>query len=184
MSFINKFKKINNKIKILYYLKKYEIINFELIEDHEYGYVVNVNGDVNLFNKHLKNIPFQFNIVKGDFICKYNFLKTLKCCPKVVHGKFDCSDNELKSLEYCPKIVNGDFYCQNNDLRIEGLKYLPTKIDSNNLYIGYNKCLNDLQDIQNFNKLREILNIKHEKENLLNIMNKENINKNTIINKI
>lgn len=76
------------------------------------------------------------------------------------------------------------FFAYENNLTIEGLKYLP-KIKIDYLNLLDNEKLGDLQKINNFSELKEKLNIYYEKENLLNIINKESLNKNNkCVNKI
>ena len=81
---------LKDKIKIARWLNKYHVKNYELIEDKEYGYVVNVEGDVDLRLQKLKSIDVKFNIV---------------------NGYFNCSNNELTSLIGGPEIVNKSFFC-------------------------------------------------------------------------
>ena len=40
--------------------------------------IVDVEGDVNLSYKNLKELPVQFGKVKGNFFCSNNQLKSLK----------------------------------------------------------------------------------------------------------
>ena len=102
---------LKNKIEIEKWLNKYNIKNYELFEDKEYGYIVNVNGSVNLYTKNLKSIEVKFNIVKGDFLCNNNKLKNLEGCPEIIKRNFYCNNNKLNSLNYGPKIVDGFFNC-------------------------------------------------------------------------
>lgn len=78
--------------------------------------VYNCNTTVNLTYLNLSNIPIQFNIINGDFICAHNKLTSLKGCPKIVLGKFDCSYNYLTNLNYFPKLITGPVDCSNNYL--------------------------------------------------------------------
>ena len=179
---------LRKKEEIKAWLKKNNIENYELIPNEEYGYIVNVNRDVSLFNCKLKNIEVKFNKIKGNFSCFRNQLESLEGCPEIISGFFDCSENKLKTLEGCPEIVKGDFYCRNNNLTMEGLKYLPKEVNSDYMNISDNEKLGSLQNITNFqnmkNKVEEMLNIKKEKEKLLNNINKKELNKNKIIHKI
>ena len=77
---------------------------------------VDVNGDVNLFNRKLSKIPFKFGRVTGSFNCFYNQLTTLEGCPREVGDGFNCSYNQLTTLEGCPREVGGDFFCNDNEL--------------------------------------------------------------------
>lgn len=84
---------------------------------------VDVEGKIEINNLKLKYFPVQFNIIKGDFICSYSNLITLKGAPIIVKGNFDCSHCDfLKSLEYAPKFVCNNFYCNhcNSLITLEG----------------------------------------------------------------
>ena len=65
----------------------------------------------------MKEIPFQFGKIIGDFYCDKNNLTSLKDGPEKVGGYFDCSENNLTSLKGCSKEVNGDFYCDRNKIK-------------------------------------------------------------------
>jgi hypothetical protein len=81
---------------------------------------LDVDQDVNLLNKNLLKIPFQFNIVNGSFICSNNKLKSLKNCPKIVNSFFYFDCNRIKSLKYSPSRVGSDFMGSNNKLKYIG----------------------------------------------------------------
>lgn len=110
---------------------------------------VDVDGDVILYEKKLRNIPFNFGTVTGYFMCDNNKLESLKgaphtvgngfsCCycylrslkggPQNVTGEYACSANLLDSLEYSPTIVHGDFSCFDNP-KITSLKGAPKIIE-------------------------------------------------------
>ena len=242
---------LRKKEEIETWLNQYNVENYTLIKDEEYGYVVNIKGDVDLCNKKLKNINIKFNEVQGSFDCRHNKLTLLEGCPDIVNGSFNCSfnklnslkyspkivndnfscsfnklttlegcpnivsghfncfNNELKTLEGCPEIINGNFNCNsnklislkgigkilegdldcsNNLLKIEELIYLQEQGISNYIDVSNNKKLGELQDIRGFKELKEkveeIFNIQKEKENLLEIIKKEDLNKNKSSNKI
>jgi len=134
--------------KIIAWLNEMGVENYVLQPHSEYGFVVDVDGWVDLMDKKLKKIPIKFNVVKGSFHCNNNELKNLEGCPSMVKGNFSCDGNYLASLEHCPKevggyfscdynkletlrhvpaIINGDFYCNENSLR--NLEYCPKSID-------------------------------------------------------
>ena len=92
--------------------QEYDIQNYTINLDG----TVDVNGDVNLFNRKLSKIPLKFGRVTGSFYCHNNQLTTLLGCPVEVGGNFSCSHNQLTTLEGCPKEVGGSFYCSNNQL--------------------------------------------------------------------
>jgi len=97
------------------------------------GYDSNTN--INISGLNLSIIPIQFNIVKGDFDCSYNKLKSLKGCPKKVGGGFYCEYNKLTSLKGCPEIEKS-FDCSNNQLI--SLEECPEKVGES-FYCAYNK---------------------------------------------
>ena len=74
-----------NRKQIEKWLKKYGIENYTIHDN----LVVDVDGNVDLSNKKLKVLPFQFGNVTGYF---------------------DCSNNQLTSLQYCPTTVGESFY--------------------------------------------------------------------------
>ena len=76
--------------------------------------VVDVAGNVILYNKQLTELPFQFGTVTGSFYLHSNFLTSLQHCPTTVGRDFYCSNNKLTSLQYCPTTISGCFYCSNN----------------------------------------------------------------------
>ena len=92
--------------------KKYGIENYTINEDG----TVDVNGDVYLNSKGLKEIPLKFGYVSGDFFCDYNGLISLEGAPSEVGGYFSCCYNQLASLEGAPRKVGECFGCHNNQL--------------------------------------------------------------------
>ena len=92
--------------------RKYRIKNYTINEDGS----IDVNGDVDLIDKKLIELPLNFNRVNGDFNCSHNYLTELKGCPKYVGNYFSCSYNYLTSLEYSPKYVKGSFNCDSNKI--------------------------------------------------------------------
>ena len=123
-----------NREEIEKWLKKYSIKNYTIHEN----LVVDVGGDVNLHDKKLKVLPFQFGKVTGYFYCHNNQLTSLQYCPTSVNGWFTCSHNQLTSLQYCPTMVGGDFYCANNQLT--SLQYCPTTVGGD-LYFSNNPLI-------------------------------------------
>ena len=92
--------------------EKYGIENYTINPDGS----IDVNGDVDLYNKGLTELPLIFNKVTGYFWCGDNNLTSLKDCPRWIGGVFSCSDNKLTSLEFSPDYVGGYFNCDNNNL--------------------------------------------------------------------
>ena len=180
------------KVEIEEWLNKYHIKNYQLIEDEEYGYVVNVNGHVDLSHKKLKSIDVKFNRLNGFFDCSNNKLVSLEGCPEEVFGSFWCDSNKLKDLNYGPKIVSsyysaahnqlkslkgvvkivGDLYLANNNLNLNSISELPEKIESNKICLYMNEELRELQELEDFEKLKEIVKIYKEKNNFMKIIDK------------
>ena len=92
--------------------KKYNIKNYTVNDDGS----IDVNGDVNLWNRGLTELPLRFNKVNGWFDCSNNNLTTLKGCPKWIGGWFSCHDNQLTSLEFSPDYVGYNFDIRYNNL--------------------------------------------------------------------
>ena len=92
--------------------KEYGIENYTINPDGS----IDVDGDVNLYNEWLDELPVKFNHVSGNFYCGDNNLTTLEGSPKSVGGNFGCSWNNLTTLEGSPKSVGGDFFCRFNPI--------------------------------------------------------------------
>ena len=92
--------------------EKYGIENYTINPDGS----IDVNGDVDLYNCNITELPLTFNKVGGSFDCSNNKLTSLKGSPKRVDRYFDCSNNKLTSLEFSPDYIGGGFNCEYNDL--------------------------------------------------------------------
>ncbi len=91
------------------------------INEHKDG-TIDYNGDVNLSNQSLSEIPIRFNVVKGDFLISNNNLTELYGCPVVVNGSFNCANNNLTTLINGPKQVDLNYDCSRNDINsLEGI---------------------------------------------------------------
>ena len=112
----------NRRIDTIEWLKKMNIENYTLTEDC----VVNVEGNVDLDNKGLDEIPVKFGVVTGDFGCAFNHLKTLHGAPHRVEGNFYCSNNRALNLLGAPEIVLGEFRCA--ECNLESLAGSPKKV--------------------------------------------------------
>jgi hypothetical protein len=77
---------------------------------------VDVDGDVNINNMALEEIPIQFGIVKGSFYCENNYITSLKGVPKNIGMHFSCNNNLLTTLEYSPETIGKSFVCRDNKL--------------------------------------------------------------------
>lgn len=72
---------------------------------------------VDFSHSDLKEIPFRFGKVEGNFLCQGNDLKSLEGSPEEVVGDYNCSYNHyITSLKGAPNIVHQGFYCRNNDI--------------------------------------------------------------------
>lgn len=172
-------KLLKDKSDIIDWLKKYRIENYTLIADTCYGFVVNVEGDVDISRMDLEHIPVQFGTVSGNFYCHYNKLTSLEVvlhqqveilivvvitglygCPKSIGGHFNCNKNQLTSLKNCPTSVGGYFYCIEN--KIINLEFLPISAGEN-FYCYNNPALREYQDITDLKKIREKATSDREK---------------------
>jgi hypothetical protein len=126
MKHLRKYKIFESNSQIDTICEKYNIKNYTINSDNS----VDVNDNVYLYNKRLKSIPLNFNIVNGYFYCDNNNLTSLKGCPVRVGNGFYCDNNNLTSLQYSPQYMeNGDFSCGWN--KIESLQYCTELIRSN-----------------------------------------------------
>ena len=78
---------------------------------------IDVDGSVYLsYGKlgDLKELPYKFGRVSGDFNISYNRnIKSFKNCPHFVGDSFLCSYcPQLESLEGCPKVIRHFFICE------------------------------------------------------------------------
>lgn len=117
---------LKTKKGIIRWLDKMRIENYRLIVDKVYGYVIDVEGSVNLANCGLQSLPVHFNHITEDFSLNRNKLTTLAGCPKEVGGSFGCLQNSLTSLAGCPQSVGEHFNCSHNQL--SSLEYGPTTV--------------------------------------------------------
>ena len=124
---------LKDKKKIIAWLKKYKVENYTLVEDVDYGIIVDVDGDVNLFNKQLTQLPVKFSKVSGYFDCVANQLTNLEGGPTSVSGDFYCSDNTALG-EY--KEINDFKIIKEKILSDKEKKLLSTSLDKSNLTLS------------------------------------------------
>jgi len=67
---------------------------------------IDVVGNVELNNRNLTKIPFNFGKVSGGFFCYNNQLTSLKGSPNTVGGGFDCYSNPNLPYSELFKIVD------------------------------------------------------------------------------
>lgn len=121
--------------------KKYGIKNYTINKDQS----IDVDGDVDLYNKRLTKLPLKFRKVYGNFDCSVNKIKSLKGSPNWVGKDFDCKVNLLKTLEDGPENVLGSYMCEGN--RLVNFKGFPENHDG---YINFmcNPINNLFEDIE------------------------------------
>ncbi len=149
------------------YLLQKMILKYHLSEDYfkklkESGhhYIVNVKGNVNISNKNLTKIKFQFFNVDGGFSCADNQFHSLKGVPYIVANNFLCQNNQLESLEYAPQSVGGYFNAAIN--KLGSLRHIPSTCHG--LDISCNK-------ISSFKGLHHVFGSLHAHHNQIKLLN-------------
>jgi len=123
-------KQIENKIKDFEekvdenFIELYKKLN--IIKINKDG-SLEVKGNVNFSGLSLKEIPFNFKKIIGDFDVSDNQLTSLKNCPEIVEGNLFINNNKLVSLEGCSNKIDGLFDCSYNLL--ENFKGGPEKVN-------------------------------------------------------
>ena len=112
MNYLKKFESFQTHDEIHKICREYYITNYTINSDGS----IDVNGDVNLYDRYLEELPLKFNHVSGDFSCSENKLTTLEGAPQSVGLDFDCYSNKLITLQGGPKSVGGWFNCRYNKL--------------------------------------------------------------------
>jgi len=90
--------------------RNYDIENYTINSDGS----IDVDGDVNLFNRDLTILPLKFGKVSGYFHCGNNLLTTLEGCPQSVGKEFYFNNNELRDLYGFPEFFDGNIYYDSN----------------------------------------------------------------------
>ncbi|MCK9471934.1 MAG: hypothetical protein M0Q88_09305 [Bacilli bacterium] len=121
MKYLKKFNENINSSEIEAICNEYNIENYIINEDDS----IDVDGNVDLYDKKLKVLPLKFRKVSGNFHCGYNQLISLEGAPQRVGGRFDCSGNQLTSLEGGPQRVGEYFSCYSNNNNLKNIDYLP-----------------------------------------------------------
>jgi len=111
---------MNNYLKIK---KQYGIYGEYTINE---GGEVDVDGNVDLSERNLTEIPIKFGKVSGDFSVYQNKLTTLKNSPYWIGESFYCYQNNLTSLEGVPSYVGDWFSCDKNLLT--SLEFAPSYV--------------------------------------------------------
>lgn len=132
---------LKDRKSITAWLNFHRVADYTLIDAH-YGFLVDVEGHLDLSYNSIDSIAVKFNRVQSNFDCSHNQLSSLLGAPSYVGGWVDLDRNLLTSLEYAPK-TGKDFYCSNNQLT--SLRYCPQNIP------GYFFCNNNnLINLENF----------------------------------
>lgn len=107
---------LKNKNDIENWLEVNRIKSYYLIENSQYGFVVNVNDNIDLSYSSLCKIEVKFNNVKGSFWLSHNKLMSLEGCPEEILGEFHCDNNLLTTLLNGPKRVKESYCAHSNQL--------------------------------------------------------------------
>jgi hypothetical protein len=142
MKYIKLFEDFKDTSDLKEKLDSYGIENYTINSDG----VIDVDGEVNLANKNLDEIPFNFGKVTDSFIIVNNNLTSLEGCPYYVGGEFACQFNKLKNLKGSPDEIVYNFYASKNNL--ESLEGMPSEIGGN-FYCDGNPNLKELDSISN-----------------------------------
>ena len=99
---------------------------------------IDVDGEVWLLSKRIKELPYKFGRVSGNFNIKFNTgLISLKNCPDFVGGYFECIGcKKLTTLEGAPQEVGNLFDCS-HCVNLKSLKGCPKKVGGDFKFYGY-----------------------------------------------
>ncbi|MCK9475622.1 MAG: hypothetical protein M0R46_06880 [Candidatus Muirbacterium halophilum] len=150
MKYLKPFNESTNISEIEAICEIYNITNYTINDDDS----IDVNGDVDLSRKKLKELPLKFRKVSGDFYCSYNQLSSLVGCPQSIGGDFYCGINKLTSLVGSPQRVGGDFECNNNNLT--SLEGVPKRVSG--LFLCYSNKLKNIDYLPKYYKELDISN--------------------------
>ena len=135
--------------------RKYGITNYTINSDES----IDVDGNVNLYEKGLTKLPLKFGNVTGHFNCSNNKLTTLEGSPKEVGGGFYCEYNQLTSLKGGPSKLGGDFYCSDDKLPkliLDNMKHIKKIVEYQEDYLIWRS--NGSLDEYKFNDMMEEIN--------------------------
>jgi len=143
-----------------YICAQYKIKSYTINPDRS----IDVNGNVFLYDRKLKELPLIFNKVSGFFDISHNNLTSLKGTPKYVGGSFNMSYNKLLSLEDAPEYIGIDISTFGNPIHYIYKNYIKSPdnielfnelkiIDGNNINI---KRLNNYINANNHNPIVDV----------------------------
>ncbi|KKR96701.1 MAG: hypothetical protein UU48_C0027G0009, partial [Candidatus Uhrbacteria bacterium GW2011_GWF2_41_16] len=104
-----------------------------------------VNGELNLRNTKIKQLPIGLMEVKGDLNVSENPSFKLNGYPKKVGGSFWCNESNLTSLQGMPKEVGRGISLEYNKIR--SLYELPEKVMGD-----LNLAFNELKDLHGISR--------------------------------
>jgi len=113
--------------------EEYQISNYTISNG-----VVDVDGDVNIYNKKLSKIPLIFGKVTGDFNCHNNILTSLVGSPHTVGGYFRTDYNQLTNLKGCPTYIGKDLLLNGNK-NLENLEGLENTTIGGSLVVNFTR---------------------------------------------
>jgi hypothetical protein len=120
-------------------LEHFKIQNYTINDDG----TVDVDGNVDLSEEGLTEIPIKFGIVRGNFNITQNNLLSLKNSPREVTGTFDCTFNrQLSSLKNGPKSAK-DYDCSHCNLT--SLEGAPMEV-TRKFNCSFNRQLSSLKN--------------------------------------
>ena len=137
--------------------RKFNIRNYTINPDGS----IDVDGNVNICDYELTNIPIRFHKVRGWFDCSNNNLTTLENSPTIMNGKFFCTSNKLTNLIGCPKNIHMSSYFFNNPL--ESLEGYNNYEDLNYNYLS---CDNKEELVSKHKKSCRNIRMKHLLESI------------------
>lgn len=120
----------NSPVQVSRWLDYMGIENYTINEDLS----VDVDDNVVINDKRLREIEVKFNIVRGDFWCTTNNLQTLENCPTKIFGNFGCSHNYINSCVFLPKCK----HCYINHNKLLSLDGMPIDMNLNKFYCAGN----------------------------------------------
>jgi len=87
------------------------------------------------------------SVVKGNYLCSGNKLKSLQGAPEVIGGYFDASNNDIKSLEGLPVNLK---WCDLSNNKIISLDGVSKEVAGKKFFIDGNPSKNLLKIQQNY----------------------------------
>jgi len=194
MKYIKTFNESTNTSEIEAICEKYNIKNYIINEDGS----IDVDGNVNLYDKKLKVLPLNFRKVSGDFYCNYNQLISLEGAPHTIGENFDCNNNQLTTLEGAPQRVGGGFDCGYNQLtslegvpqrvgkyfscgnnKLKNIDYLPKYYKE--LYIGDNPIYKIVKLFTASNGIGMIYDNRENKDLIMDFIDREMIQQDKLL---